>query len=289
MQRIPPRRVTIIRLQIKDFILACLVDLPAPKPRFMTGESMLIQVEQPQAYLVRSLRDIYGRAEKFVTVLRNSGIQLADLDMPKLFEPPGPDKSKELNQWLSSRACVASCLVQGLPTLLNSGFNGRLATTLSHTDTMAVAAVAALDQGGKTLGIGIDVEHESRPVAERIVARISLLDAPDLPIDPLTRWTIKEAAFKAHSIPGAVMKDYAITGIRQQPDLLIAEGVFGDAAFRTYTTTLTSHRVTLGVAWQGEKPSAISDQPSKDEGSQTADSPNIESPPESSSPRRPEP
>ncbi|MBX3118431.1 MAG: hypothetical protein KF784_05150 [Fimbriimonadaceae bacterium] len=259
-------------MQIKDFIEVCLKDLPDPKPRFLTGESMLIQVQEPEAYLVRSLRDIYGRAERFVTVLRSSGITLADLDMPKLFEPPGPEKSKELNQWLSSRACVASSLVQGLPKLLGTGFNGRLATSLSHTDGMAVAAVAALDEGGTNLGIGIDVEKETRPVAERIVTRISLLDTPGLPIEPLTRWTIKEAAFKAHNVKGSVMKDYALLRVRQQPDVLIAEGVFGDVAFRTYTTTLTGHKVTLGVAWQSDQPSAVSDLPSKEEGSPIADS-----------------
>lgn len=212
---------------------------------------MLIQVQQPEAHLVRALREIYGRAERFVTVLRNSGIELEDLDMPKLFVPPEADKTKELNQWLSSRACIASCLVQGLPTLLGTGFTGRISTTLSHTDGMAVAAATAVEQQGGVLGVGIDVEHETRPVAERIVTRISLLDTPGLPIDALTRWTIKEAAFKAYNVKGAVMKDYALMSVRQQPDLLIAEGAYGDVKFRTFTTTLTNHRITLAVAWSG--------------------------------------
>ncbi len=219
---------------------------------------MLIQVQQAEAHLVRALREIYGRAEKFVSVLRNSGIQLADLDLPKLFVPPSPDQSKELNQWLSSRACVASGLVQGLPTLLGSGFSGRIATSLSHAETMAAAAVAAIDEkDGAILGIGIDVESETRPVDDRIIVRISPNDTPGLEIDPIVRWTIKEAAFKACGKEEAVMKDFSLKSVRSLPDILVVEGRCDDAIFRSYTTTLTGHKITLAFAWFSPAPEPV--------------------------------
>lgn len=126
---------------------------------------------------------------------------------------------ERISGFILSRMALQACLKEKgiltvIPELVIENYREtpsapQFTISLSHTPEAGAALIAPRE---KFVSVGIDIEHEKRPVKDSIIERIS--HPEDEALRNIELWCLKEAAFKALMNTGRFQKPLEFSSIK---------------------------------------------------------------------------